>query len=116
MTSLTAPYAALTPSANSASSFVMKALAGGVDFFQVNTGATAGYVMLHDAAAAPSNGAVTPLLCIQVAANSTVSVGLDPPLKVTTGAVLTFSTTGPTTLTLSATAWFSGRMYSPQYG
>jgi len=29
---------------------------------------------------------------------------------VTNGAVLTFSTTGPTTLTLSATGWFGGRI------
>lgn len=96
-------------SAANASSLVLRSVPGRVDIVQANTGATPGWVMLHDAAAAPENGAVTPILVWQVAANSTLTAGFDPPVQCATGAVLTFSTTGPTTLTLSATAWFGGR-------
>lgn len=99
-----------TPSAAAASSHVLRSVAGRVDLIQVNSGAVPGYVMLHNLAAAPSNGAVTPALVWQLPANSTLTVGFDPPLQMTVGATLTFSTTGPTTLTLSATAWFNGRV------
>lgn len=108
---LDAPAPFLTPSAANASSFVMRAKAGPIIDFTVNTGATAGWVMLHDRATAPTNGAVTPVAAWQVPANSTLTVNYaEFPAKMATGAVLTFSTTGPTTLTLSATAWFGGRV------
>lgn len=100
----------LAASAANASSFVLRALPGGIDFIQFNSSATPGYLMLHDLASAPSNGAVTPVLVWQVAGNTTIAQGFDPPLKMATGGVLTFSTTGPTTLTLSATGWFGGRI------
>lgn len=100
----------LAASAASASSYVLRALPGGIDFIQFNSGAVAGWLMLHDLAAAPSNGAVTPVLVWQVPANSTAFQSFDPPLKMATGGVLTFSTTGPTTQTLSATGWFGGRL------
>ncbi len=102
---------AATPSAASASSLVLRAAPGAVDFISITTGTTAGYLMLHNLTAAPSNGAVTPVLpSWQVPANTTVMVGFDPPLQMTTGAVLTFSSTGPTTQTLSATAMLGGRI------
>lgn len=117
MSVLTAPYAPLTPSAASQSSYVMSAYPCGVENLTVNTGATPGWVMLVDAAAAPTNGAITPVVDPwQVGANSTLVVNANPPIKMTTGAVAVFSTTGPRTLTLSATASFSGRLYQPQYG
>ena len=106
-------YAFGTPmnkvSAAAASSLVLRSVPGRIDIIQVNSGATPGYVMLHDAAAAPANGAVTPVLVWQLPANSTLTQGFDPPLQMATGGVLVFSTTGPTTQTLSATAWFAGR-------
>lgn len=107
-------YAFGTPmnkvSAAAASSLVLRSVPGRIDIIQVNSGATPGYVMLHDAAAAPANGAVTPVLVWQIAADSTISAGFDPPLEMSVGGVLTFSTTGPTTQTLSASAWFAGRV------
>jgi len=89
-----------TPSAAAASSLVLRAVPGRVDIIQVNTAGSPGFVMLHNLAAAPVDGAVTPVMVWQIGANATLTVG----------AVLTFSTTGPTTQTLSATAWFNGRM------
>lgn len=100
----------LAASAAAVSSFVLRIQPGGVDFIQVNSTTVAGWVMLHNAVAAPSNGAVTPVLTWQLPANSTMDRGFDPPLEMTVGAVLTFSTTGPTTQTLSATASFGGRL------
>jgi len=99
-----------TPSAAAASSLVLRAVPGRVDIIQVNTAGSPGFVMLHNLAAAPVDGAVTPVMVWQIGANATLTVGFDPPLQMTVGAVLTFSTTGPTTQTLSATAWFNGRM------
>ncbi len=104
------PIPGLTPSAANASSYVLRTKAGGVWDFTVNTGAVAGWVMLHNRASAPANGAVTPQRVWQVPAYSTLDVSFDPPLDMSVGAVLTFSTTGPTTQTLSATAWFGGRV------
>jgi len=45
-----------------------------------------------------------------VAANTTLDRSFDPPLLMATGCILTFSTTGPTTQTKSATAFFGGRI------
>jgi len=92
------------------SSRVLRALPGGVDYVVVNTGAVAGWLLLYDLAAAPVDGAVTPFHAAQVPANSTYSVGFNPPALMATGCVAAFSTTGPTTQTLSATAWFGGRI------
>lgn len=117
MSVLTAPYAPLTPSAASQSSYVMSTAPCGVENFSVNTTTTPGWVMLVDATAAPSNGAITPVVePWQVPANSTLEINANPPIKMTTGAVVVFSTTGPRTLTLSATASFSGRLYQPNFG
>lgn len=100
----------LDHAAGSASSRVLRATPGDLDFFIVNTGAVAGWIFLQDAAAAQGNGAISCPLKLQWPANSTLTVGFDPPLKATTGWVVYFSTTGPDTLTLSATASFGGRI------
>ena len=75
----------------------------------VTTGASAGFLMIFDqaSATAPSDGAVTPVDCIQVAATS--SAGPPFPLTgkpYTNGALAVFSTTGCFTKTISATAYF----------
>jgi hypothetical protein len=76
----------------------------------ITTGAAAGFLMLFDQASATpaADGAVVPVLCIQVAA--TTSSG--PPAPTTgmpfqNGALAVFSTTGCFTKTISATAYFS---------
>lgn len=102
---------AVTPSAASASSLVMSSAPCGVDFIQVCSSGTALWIMLINAAVVPSNGAVTPVLVWQLPPGSNLVQGFDPPLAMSSGAILVASTTGPTTLTLSATAWFGGRIF-----
>jgi len=76
--------------------------------FNVNSGASAVWVMVFDATSAPSDGASqTPVKLYQVAANSTLSVGYEG-LRFNTGMTLVCSTTGPFTKTASATCTFSG--------
>ena len=105
-----APAAGITPVVSSAvgSSLVFKASAGNLYAYQVTTGASAGYVMLFNALSAPVDGAVTPVKCVAVAANSTVGVSMNPPEAFATGITAVFSTTGCFTKTASATAMFSG--------
>lgn len=97
------------PSTSAESSRVLKPAAGLLYGFQVNTGASALWVMVFDARTAPSNGAVTPVKWYQPAANSTMAVYFGPnPLQMTQGITIACSTTGPFTLTLSATCTISG--------
>lgn len=77
----------------------------------ITTGASAGFLMTFNATSAPAEGAVTPIECVQVAANSTValSFGSGPPDRYSTGATAVFSTTGCFNKTISATAFFKAR-------
>lgn len=93
-----------------ASSLVLKAGAGNFYGANVTSGASAGFVLLHDAIAAPVNGAVTPVKCWVLPANSSVGVSANPPIVFPTGMTLTFSTTGCFNQTLSATAFMSGEV------
>lgn len=96
-------------SAAAESSHVLKASAGNLYRLAVTTGATAGFLLVVNAAAAPSNGVVTPLLCRQIAANSSLEVDHAAlPDRYGTGITALFSSTGCFTLTLSATAMFEG--------
>lgn len=104
------PTAGIVPvrSVAAEASKVFKSSAGNLYAYQVTTGASAGYVLLFNATSAPANGAVTPVKCVVVAANSTVGVSMNPPEYFSTGIVAVFSTTGCFTQTTSATAMFSG--------
>lgn len=77
----------------------------------ITTGASAGFLMTFNATSAPAEGAVTPVECVQVAANSTValSFGPGPPDRYSIGATAVFSTTGCFNKTISATAYFKAR-------
>lgn len=98
----------VAPSTAAESSRVLCLIPCVLNGFNVNSGASAVWVMLFDATAAPSDGASqTPLKLYQVAANSTLSVGYAG-LRTNTGAVLVCSTTGPFTKTATATCTFSG--------
>lgn len=103
---------ALTPSATAvaASSLVLKASAGNLYGVQIATGGTAGYLMLFNAVAAPADGVVTPIKVYSIAANASLEVGYDIPLRFGTGITAVFSSTGPFTKTASATAFISGEV------
>jgi hypothetical protein len=94
-----------------ASSLVLKASAGNLYDWRVTSGASAGYVLIYNATAAPADGAVQPFDCIALAANTTIGSGSHVvPERYTTGVVIAFSTTGCFTQTLSATAFIRGRV------
>lgn len=76
--------------------------------FSATTGASAGYVMIFDATAVPANGTVTPALCYEIPANTTLGASWgNIPASFTNGIVFVFSTTGCFTKTISSTAFFS---------
>lgn len=106
--------AGITPvvSAAAEGSHVFKASAGNSYSIYATTGATAGFVMIFNATSAPADGAVTPIDCVQAPANTTVSLsnGSGPPDVFSTGITGVFSTTGCFTKTISATAFFKGRV------
>lgn len=107
-----AASAGITPVVTSAvaNNLVLKAGAGNLYGFQVTSGASAGYVMVFNATSAPADGAVTPIKCMALAANSTIGVDYrsGPPPVFSTGITVVFSTTGCFTKTASATAFISG--------
>lgn len=102
---LTSPSNAVTTTA--AGNIVAKASPG--NFYGANlvTAGSAGYFMLFNTTSAPADGAVTPLRCWPVAANTSVSVGNALPLALSTGITMVFSTTGCFTKTTSTTAFMS---------
>lgn len=102
---------AIVPSASTVveGNRVLKASAGNLYRLIVNTGATAGWVGVSNTTTNPADGAVTPLICRQVAANSTLTVDYAQlPARFSTGISAWFSTTGCFTKTQSATATFEG--------
>lgn len=75
----------------------------------VVTGGTAGYVMLFDAVAVPPDGAVQPVRCMPIAANTGVDLNFrGSPLRFDNGLTIVFSTTGCFNKTGSATAYLAG--------
>jgi hypothetical protein len=93
-----------------AGSLVLKASSGALYGFTVTSGASAGYVLVFDAVAAPADGTVTPAMCYKIAATSTISMPYNPPALFATGITVVFSTTGCFTKTVSATAFISGQV------
>lgn len=89
---------------------IIKNSAGNLYSVSVTTGAAAGRVLIHNSTTVPASGAVTPVDCAIVAANSTVALSYDPPLRLGTGISVSFSTaTTCFTQTDSATAFISGK-------
>ena len=89
---------------------ILKASAGSLSSFQVNTTTVGGWIMLFNSATVPADGAVTPIKWWQVGPNTTLGVGCSPALACAAGISIAFSTTGPFTKTGSATAVFSGEV------
>lgn len=88
-------------------SLVVKATPGNLYDFNVTVGASAGFIMVFNATAAPADGVVTPAFVIPVAANAGVAFTFPYPRRFGTGITIVFSTTGPFTKTISATAFIS---------
>ena len=104
----------IAPGSSSAleASHVLKASAGNLYSLYVMTTSVGGYLMTFNATSAPADGAVTPVECIQILANSAAAISWDgaPPDYYSTGIVVVFSSTGPFTKTASATAFFKWRV------
>jgi hypothetical protein len=90
---------------------VLKSSAGLLLSLHLNA-TDSGWFMLLDNSVVPSDGAVTPKKAwqFQGSAPVTIDIRFDPPLVMTNGAVLVFSSTGPFTKTASAAAMFSGEV------
>lgn len=106
-------------SAAAVSSFLFTSPNKSIASLTAVAGASAGFVMLIDAASLPANGAIAsctnaaaarPCLmwCAPVAATGMVDRQWTSPMSFTTGVLAAFSTTGCATLTASATAQFFG--------
>lgn len=106
---ITASAAAVTSTQSTAAegSRIAKASAGNLYGFEVCTGANAGYLMVFDSATVPADGTVTPKLVYAVAANTSFARQVTYPFRFSSGITLVFSTTGPFTKTISATAFLA---------
>lgn len=101
----------LIPKATKAASsaLVLKPRGGVLRGLNVVAGASAGFVMLIDAATEPSAGAVTPKRVWPLAANGSMDEKFhEVGLQCRDGVTIVFSTTGPFTYTASATAFIAG--------
>ena len=97
--------------ASAATSLVVSSAPAFLEAFHVTTGAVPGYVLILNATSDPGSGAVTPVECYQVAANSTLAVSEEPlPPWLKTGVVIVFSSTGCFTETQSSTAFISAKV------
>jgi len=94
---------AVTPTA--ASTLVAKSSAGSLYGVSV-TPTVNGYVMIFNATSAPADGTVSPPRCVAAASNQTTTVSFrsGPPMALSTGITIVFSSTGCFTKTASTTA------------
>jgi hypothetical protein len=93
------------------SGHVLKASAGNLYSVSVTTAATAGLLMVFNSATVPADGAVTPTICVPVAASSTASLQFNIPDVYATGISAAFSTgTSCVTKAASATAFFRAQV------
>lgn len=97
---------ALVVSTTLESNHILKSTPGNVYALSV-TSTPAGYALLLNTTSAPGDGAVTPIWCETVAANSTKNIFFNVPIAFTTAITAVFSTTGCFNKTASATAFFS---------
>jgi len=76
----------------------------------IASSSVAGWFMLFDAIIRPADGAVSPAAAWKVNADQTIDFEHMHPIECNTGAIIVFSTTGPYTLTASATAFIVGKV------
>lgn len=109
------PAMATVATATAANSLVLKAAPGILFAINANGPPTqSGFVMLLDAVAAPADGNVSPRRAWfwDATTQATIDKTFNPPLAMTTGAVLVFSTSGPFSKTTpgAAEAQFAGEI------
>lgn len=94
-------------SAAAEGSHILKSSPGCLLAIYATPGATAGFLMVFNSLTVPADGAVTPVNCIQIPANTTISANWapQPPEWYSNGIVAVFSTTGCFSKTISATAF-----------
>lgn len=107
--------AAVAPVSSSAlaANTVIKASAGNLYSFEVSADSTLyaaiWYIMIYNATSAPTDGAVTPVKCYIMPANTYQYAGAFPtPISFSTGITIGVSTTGCFTKTASTHAFISG--------
>lgn len=104
----------LAPGSSTAveSNHVLKASSGYLYSLYVTNGASAGFLMTFNATTPPADGAVTPVECVPIPANSNAIINFSagPPDFYSTGITAVFSTTGCFTKTASSTAFFKWRV------
>ena len=76
----------------------------------VTTSGAAGWVEVYNVTAAPSDGAVTPILCYAVPASSTFNLPLQYPVPFSTGITAMFSSAGCVTQTKVSEAFFQAQV------
>ncbi len=92
---------------------IVKATPGFLYSFEISADSTlsgaAWWIMIYDAIAAPTDGAVTPAKCYALASGTTsYSAAFPVPIAFTTGITIGVSTTGCFTKTASTHAYISG--------
>lgn len=91
-----------------AGSLIIAAAPTSLMSIDIATGGVPGWLMLFNQTTVPADGVVTPLKAYPVAANSSLRVRFNPGgLAFSVGCVAVFSTTGPFTKTLNASAFIS---------
>lgn len=99
----------IVPRATRAASTALLAVTGPCSLRAINVaaGASAGWILVVDAAAVPGAGAVEPKRAYAIAANASAEYQFPNPIQLVKGCVVLFSTTGPFNYTASATAFIS---------
>jgi len=107
-----APLAATVPVATTAAASCLVAKNAPGSLIGASLHSTAvGWFLILNATTAPADGAVTPIEFVRYAsADVTVGYAASPPIAGTTGLTICFSTSGPYTLTKSATATISAKV------
>lgn len=100
---------ALAQSTTLESSHVFKSTGPGYLYSLGATTSAAGWLMVFNAVAAPSNGAVAPVNCFQIGANTSAVYLYPLPVPFTTGITAVFSSTGCFSLT-AANAFLSAQV------
>ncbi len=106
----TYPAKPVSSGAALASGLILKAAPGNLLALSVTATTVAGWAMVFDAAAVPADGAVAPAYSWPVFAGGFASFGFGNAARFAVGIAVAFSSTGPLTLTKSATAFISGQV------